>query len=288
MRRSNLDSEKVIDDLIGAIERSHGMSPVDKHKNETSYSFVFTNKQIFMIKAILSANTSNYFLKKLQEYSFEKYDESGARIAYTDIRKYILTCSIMLNFKGEIAPRFRHMRKPIRPGIGRSYPIEHSLLSNDRQVIDLHWIQCQKLQANEINGYKGLFDVDKPFDFEKASVFVNKAGSLARKSELLGLSELEQFQLASIESTAVKTRWNTIRSNCDKNQSALKDLFSSSRSRFSPEKLKHIPDIHKSILIARGSASNALKIFRLMTGLSEEYKTFQRHVTRFKEAKLLI
>lgn len=281
-------SDKIIDDLIKTVGHSYGMSSEDKHKHVSSYSFLLTNEEVLCIMDKASAKTSNSILEKLQESSFEKYDESGARIAYTDIRKYILTCSIMLNFKGEIAPRFRHMRKPIRPGVGRSYPIEHSLLSNDRQVIDLHWIQCQKLQANEINGYKGLFDVDKPFDFETASVFVNKAGSLARKSELLGLSELEQFQLASIESTAVKTRWNTIRSNCDKNQSALKDLFSSSRSRFSPEKLKHIPDIHKSILIARGSASNALKIFRLMTGLSEEYKTFQRHVTRFKEAKLLI
>jgi hypothetical protein len=252
------------------------------------YLFPVTNENISILEGKVTFYSASEMIDKLQKLSYETYDELVIRKSYAEVRSHLCNLGIFLNLQGSIAPRFRPMRKPIRPGASRDYPIEHILLHNDRQVIDLHWIRCQKLNANHMIGYKDLFDFYKLFDFEKASLFAFKAGSKERKARLLGLSEFEQFQLAANETQEVKTRWKTITNYCDKNQSKIKDLFTRSSSRVSEEMLNELPNIHKALLIARGSPSKAGKIYSKITAKELSEKSFQRYANRFKEAKLII
>lgn len=256
---------------------------------EKSYSVPFSTTTFgIMENKYLKLYSSEYFLNVLQRYCFDKLDADGNRLPYDEIRTIILFAQIMLNLKGEIAPRFRPMRSPCKPGGGVDYPTEHILLSNDRQFIDLHWIYCQQLNANSIVGYKFLFDKSKPFDITLAENFVAKAGGYERKSNLLGLPEIQQFQLASLQSQNVKTRWKTIKGYCERNQSKLKDIFINPKSKYPREVINDSPDIHKSILITRGSPSDALKVFKLMTGKNQNVKNFQRYVKKLNNVGLII
>ena len=252
------------------------------------YSFPFSHEDFCEMQDTYDDYTSDKYIEDLQNFSYEKFDASGQRFTYEEIRRHVILFSIMLNLKGEIAPRFRPMRSPATPLKGLEYPAEHSMLSNDRQMIDLHWIYCKGLHANNIKGYNGLFNKSKPFDLMKASMFVNKAGGYVRKANLLGLPEFEQFQLASIQSTEVKTRSRTINNYCERHQSKLKDLFTGSMSKYKEETIRDIPDIHKAILIARGSPTYALKMYALMTGKTENIKNIQRYTQKLKASKLVM
>jgi hypothetical protein len=252
----------------------------------STYKFPFTQEQLLRLEKKIDASTSEYYLTTIKELSFDSFDANGHKLPYSEIRKRVVLSSIMLNIKGEVAPRFRQMRSPA-PKIGAFYPPDQSLLSNDRQMIDLHWIYCQELNASNIPGYNGLFDITKPFDLIEATKFVNVAGTAERKSDLLGLPEFEQLQLTSMQSPKVKTRWQTIVKNCERNQSKIKDLFTGIHSKYKKETIKIVPDIYKAILIARGSPTHALKIFGLMTGRTEKIRNIARYVVKFKEAKLV-
>lgn len=264
-------------------------SPKDKSAKDSIYTFPFSANVLQRMQDLpLETYSSEDFINIIQKNCFEKMDEYGNRLPYDQIRNPTVFASIILNLKGEIAPRFRPMRTPCRGGGGVDYPVEHNLLSNDRQVIDLHWIYCQKLNANVIKGYQKLFDRFSPFDVQRAAIFASKAGSRNRQSNLLGLPEIQQFQLATLQSTQVKTRWKTINSYCERNQSKLKDLFTAPSARYPKDAVMASPDIHKSILIARGSPANALKIFTLMTGKEQKLKNFERYVNKLNEAGLII
>lgn len=261
----------------------------DKAPKKGIYIFPYSSENLQSMRdQYLDTYSSEHYLSFLQKKCFDEVDEYGNRLSYIQIRKLVIFASIMLNLKGEIAPRFRPMRTPCKGGGRVDYPTEHILLSNDRQMIDLHWIYCQSLNANSIKGYQSLFDKFRPFDVVRAAVFSSKAGAAERKSNLLGLPEIQQFQLASLQSTQVKTRWKTINNYCERHQSQLKDLFTAPTARYPKDIIMAASDIHKSILIARGSPSNALKIYSLMTGKEQKLKNFERYVKKLNEAELII
>lgn len=254
-----------------------------------NYSFPFSATYLKnMNNKFLELYSSEAFLDVLQRFCFDKLDKDGNRLPYDEIRNYVMFAHIVLNLKGEIAPRFRPMRSPCKPGGGVDYPIEHNLVSNDRQFIDLHWIYCKQLNANAMTGYQYLFNKSKPFDIGRAESFASKAGTYERKSNLIGLEEVQQLQLLSLQSTVVKTRWKTISAYCERNQSKLKGIFTSPKAKYPAEVVKDSPNILKSILIARGSPSHALEIFKLMTGKNQNVKNFQRYVKKLKDYSLII
>ena len=253
----------------------------------STYKFPFTQEQLLRMEKKIDANTSEYYLTTMQELCFDSRDASGNPLPYCEIRKRVILSSIMLNIKGEIAPRFRPMRTPKKPKKGEPYPEDQNLLSNDRQIIDLLWIHRQGLFASDIKNFKGLFNCDKPFDIDKATKFVNKVGTKQLKAELIALPSIEQFQLASIQSADVKSRWERINQYCIRNQIKVKEFFTSTGSRYSVETIKSATDIYKSILIANGSATAAQKIYMLMTGKTINKKNFERYTKRLSSAGLV-
>lgn len=129
---------------------------------------------------------------------------------YEDLRAMYIATNKALNVKGTIAPRFRpSLSAGSRAGTARDRDV--NLISNDHQVIDLHWLSqnCGFDQAREkwISGrWHGLFGSD--LDYKIAEVFAGKGGSSKLKAtEILRLSEEEQFQLRSIQTEATRSWW---------------------------------------------------------------------------------
>lgn len=251
------------------------------------YKFQFTQEELLRMEMHADKNSSEYYLTTMQALCFESRDSSGKYLPYCEIRKRFVACSIMLNIKGEIAPRFRPIRTPVQAKKGVPYPDGDRLLSNDLQIIDLDWIHRQGLYASDILNFKGLFNSDKAFDIEKATKFVSNVGEKQLKAQLIALPPIEQFQLAALQSKEVKGRWDRIKNKCLSNQIKVKEFFTKPRTRYDEETKKFAGDIYKSILIADGSPTVAYKIFSLMTGTIINKKKFERYIKGLSSAGLL-
>lgn len=123
--------------------------------------------------------------------------------SYAEIRVEFCALSIEMNRRTLMAPRFR--RQPKYPKITSKRRPGDDLASNDRQVIDLHWLRCRHFEAACLRApYKRLFS-GTTFDFDLASEFVSKMGSASDKAdEYLALARHEQLELAVIQSDAIR------------------------------------------------------------------------------------
>lgn len=114
---------------------------------------------------------------------------------YPDKRSVYLRISIEMNRRGVIAPAFRPRVGLPPKGLSAAQVIE----SNDRQVIDLHWLYCQRRVAVDCDlEFDALFRSEE-FDFELAYSLVATNVSARYKALSLGLMALDQFCLASIK-----------------------------------------------------------------------------------------
>jgi hypothetical protein len=158
------------------------------------------------------------------------------------------------------------MRTPPSPADRKAYPLDGKALSNDRQVIDLHWLHCRRLQAFDTPGFHGMLDPNKPFDWIQASRFVQKVGGTRKKAELLGLIEFDQLQLAAIQTKAVSDRWQTVDNGLKTNRGRMLEQANAPSSRL-PDNVKlMMPDIYRALRIAKGSPSKAANAYRWLTG----------------------
>lgn len=144
--------------------------------------------------------------------------------SYEDVRSQYIEVNKALNVKGTIPPRFRpSLSAGSRAGTDRDRDV--NLISNDHQVLDLHWLSlnCGFDQAREKwipDRWHGLFVGE--LDYEIAQVFAGKGGSSKLKaSEILRLTEEEQFQLRSIQSEATRSWWRHHRANQEQVRAAV-------------------------------------------------------------------
>jgi hypothetical protein len=135
---------------------------------------------------------------------------AGGVAPYTTVRELACQISLELNLRGGVAPRFRPMRRPRPIGKG-AYPKEDSLLSNDRQVIDLHWLRCRNAKLRiENRRWDGLV-AEGPFDFALASLFSGTTGSPTTKAEeILCIRTADQLELSTLQSEELRKRWSVI------------------------------------------------------------------------------
>lgn len=139
------------------------------------------------------------------ETLMERYEQDKLR-SYSTIRNEFCALSLEINRRILMAPRFR--QQPKYPKLKSNQRPSDDLASNDRQVIDLHWLRCRDFQADELRApYKRLFSGTE-FDFDLASEFASKLGSPALKAdEILVLSRHEQLELAVIQSDAIRREY---------------------------------------------------------------------------------
>jgi hypothetical protein len=200
-------------------------------------------------------------LETLHTLSYGKRDRgTGARAAYVEIRSGVCAISILLNEAGWPAPRFRGMRR-VPP---RNISADDKLLSNDRQVIDLHWLWCLRHQPPR-KPFKQLLSAPE-FDYEFASTIVATPRKAEEKAAALGLSDRQEALLGALQRAATRSRWARIEDAANQLERLLRDKAASGASKLTEAGIKRRINAFYALKIEHGEPSSATVTYRLISG----------------------
>ena len=148
---------------------------------------------------------------ELTRLSDKTRDHSSPQLSYSDVRDDFCTVSMLMNERGVLPPRFRARCKGQKFVTGMAWSDDMKLQSNDRKIIDLHWLYStgirDKLEDAEFRDLLSGGD----FNFENASRFVSKKWtSESRAQNILVLADGVQLQLAALSSSEVNKRWEEV------------------------------------------------------------------------------
>ncbi len=280
-----MEEELGKDPKITHIKTAPDVVAVDVINGNKDYSFTL-NENIKKYMNILEALSSPDLSERLRACCYSRKDDRLA-ISYLTIRDEVGAINLLLNKRKHFAPYFRPMLKP--PRLGKAYTEEDKLLSNDRQVIDLHWLweYAKGTSINGPTGYKGLCSAEN-FDWALASKFVEKIGKTKLKAVLLGLSEFEQLTLFSIQDTQTRDRWNTIKKAQKEALKKFRSAALSAKSKITKETLDTLLNIYLSLRLSRGSPSKASEIYYLMTATEINERVVARRKEWFNKHKINI
>jgi hypothetical protein len=161
----------------------------------TSYTFPEVISNAVTLRALADAELH----AKLDDLCHAK--RLGARETYSAIREEVCAIAIAMNMQGLRAPRFRRMRKVTPLGAAA---LDEQLLSNDRKMIDLHWLHChgERREVHDPDFRKLLATAD--FDFTLASEFCSRKWKTeSRVVNILVLTDFEQWQLSALVASGV-------------------------------------------------------------------------------------
>ena len=133
---------------------------------------------------------------------------------YDKVREPFIKLNKALNVQGKIAPRFRPYISSGPSNLQTRTP-EQNQISNDLQVLDLHWLWCrQAYDHNRLQDislrWHSLFG--KEFDIEAAEHFVGTAGDMQKKAvDILHLKPSEEIELRMIQSKGTRSWWSDVR-----------------------------------------------------------------------------
>ena len=255
---------------------------IDNKKEVGEYQFV-PPSILNDLKTSFSDTPSQELNERIGALCFPK-DKS--RFSYLEARNEICAINLVLNERHQLAPQFRSMCKPPRVS-EKKYNESDSILSNDRQIIDIHWLWLahQKRSHIEPPEYKGLLS-GKDFDWELAERFVKRVGKTELKAGLLGLTELEELMLFSLQSKASKDRLSTISKAKSEAVIKIRTAASSPKSKFPTDKLENTYKIYSALKIARGSPSQAAEVYNLITTEDIDQKKVSRIKTWLLKNKI--
>ncbi len=176
----------------------------DSYGTDSSVYYRFLDAELppERVKGIASAKV----VEKLAEI-VAAVQGAGRSCSYEEVRKQYVALHKLLNERGHIAPRFRPtLRGP--KGWGAARTPEHNLISNDHQVLDLHWLSTEgSVSDRELPPrWRGLFR--DGIDHDLASRFAGTAGSAEKKADILALSVGQQLELRSLQTDAVRKWWD--------------------------------------------------------------------------------
>ena len=128
---------------------------------------------------------------------------------YAMVRKEFCALNIELSRRGSIPPAFRPTRKspPISSVKGPEARRWAMTLSNDRLILDLHWLHATGFRQ-ELNDekYRDLLTVNE-FDFAGAEMFAGEAWKTeVRVAKILALTEYHQYQLGVLMTDATRNQ----------------------------------------------------------------------------------
>jgi len=179
------------------------MDSVEDKKPPTAHVYAFPVAEATSpaMQVRLAAATHNELLAGLERVSALAKTYSG------QARTLFCALNLELNRRRNLAPRFREMR---RPDQASSLPADQQDLSNDRQVIDLHWLHCREINCQNAKGeYKRLL-VANDFDFDTAGSLAKEECTADVKARWLRLPENVAWELASIQTKNMRDRFGVL------------------------------------------------------------------------------
>lgn len=162
-------------------------------------------------KVAMAALSDEALAKRVISLSLERASGGVGLVPYSEIREDFCAVNIEINLRKRFAPRFREMRRPV-------FAFDMSkdeMLLRDRIVIDLHWLHCRGVNKQIIlprsvdPGFASLL-LSSEFDFDAAWRFACLEKKMATRAGWLKLNDDIAWQLATIESDAMKNRFYTI------------------------------------------------------------------------------
>jgi hypothetical protein len=244
-------------------------------KVQPAYHFPLSEDQI---DPRYKAMSPYELLSELERLIYGRDIHPGQRRRYGDIRLPVCAINLELNLRGGCSPNSRPMRKVPR---SRDLTEDEKLLSNDRQVLDLHWLHCRRAVTAGI--HRDRFRAEQ-LDFDWASDFAQRGGTVERKAIALQLKEADQLLLACIQSRTVAERRRTLQVGVESARQAITDIARTPASRLSPQDMERLLNIHVALRIARGAVALACELLLAMTGeivtgktMSAKKKWFARH-----------
>lgn len=174
------------------------------------YQFPRSDPGVVLGVTRFQSSPSKYLLDLLDAMAFKLLKSSLTPAHYLSIRPYVIAISLVLNERKVCPPRFRQFRTPPPKSTGEGSEPWASLLSNDRQVIDLHWLSCNDRSFRPRGRWSGIF-AETGFDFVMASRFVATVGDHETKLDELGIHADERVQFAALQTKAMAGRWRDIK-----------------------------------------------------------------------------
>jgi hypothetical protein len=231
---------------------------------------------------------SKELLEILGKLSYTSRNEAGEPAPYFEVRDELCAISLLLNERGDYAPKVRYMRVP--PSVRKlstKYTADEQALSNDRQIIDLHWLYLKQVPVMDVPGYEGMLNTGLEFDWLRTSLFVARVGSTEKKAMLLGLTEFDQLQLAAIQTKAVSDRWRTIREGQRSKMGMIRTAASAANARLDAQAIARLPEIYLALRVARGSSGMAADAYRWIAGQTISKKEMSRRLLWMRRLGLL-
>ncbi|MBK9445777.1 MAG: hypothetical protein IPO00_06630 [Betaproteobacteria bacterium] len=154
--------------------------PVPAGYGEAKYLFPANDAAVTNRLPLLLVKSDDELLGMLKKLTTKTVVATGEMPPYTRVRPFVIAISMILNERQVCPPRFRPKRKVGRISKGIKWDGESSMLSNDRQVLDLHWLACSGSDVQPSGKWASLFSADG-LNFNLASEFVATVGETATK-----------------------------------------------------------------------------------------------------------
>jgi hypothetical protein len=175
-----------------------------------AYRFVDQNELSVRRRAVVGMRQEE-LLSALERLSFYREPFPGFTLPYGEIRTWWCLINLRLNEIGLDCPGFRPNRR-VALRHDKVYTTDDTLLTNDRQMIDLHWLWQSGTTVTPRRKHRAIFESVRPeteadyFPWDLAAAFVSIVGGIEEKLGELRLHEDDQLCLMALCSDRVKKR----------------------------------------------------------------------------------
>ncbi|WP_227815034.1 hypothetical protein [Nitrogeniibacter aestuarii] len=253
---------------------------------KSEYRFIGGDQAVVDLIAKLSGRTDEELLEELRGHTTSRDSATGKYPPYDEVRPRVIAISMLLNERNARPPRFRPYRPMPRVAKGSSWGATASLVSNDRQVLDLHWLACTCHNICPSGKWQEMF-AETGLNYDLASEFVATVGSTATKIKVLGLHEGEMRQLAVLQTEALQKRWTQLKSKVDTDARPRLRAWLEKQGARTSESIDELLDHYLVLGLVSDSPTDAARLASRVTGTTVDAKKVKRRFEMFKSLKLL-
>lgn len=238
--------------------------------------YAFSTKALDITSELETALADDLLLELESLY----FGTAGDPPPYMGNRDRICAIHLALNSKNAISPRFRPIR---RAKSVLSLSEADKTMTNDLQVIDLHWLACRGFKTHH-KDWKTMFS--PVFRFDRAEKFANTVGNGTNKVLALGITKDREWALAIIQSPEVRNRWQAF------NRRRQEEYLAVSNALLKRPRIQEhlIPDrfrCYEALVLACWHRTEAANIYRLMTGKATTQQVMSQRVKLFQTCMLV-
>ena len=223
------------------------------------YSFCYLDPKYISLKKTLEEYTDEKLIKFLRQASDRSFNVVNWKENHRRLTR--VACSIILNERG-IAPEFRDAKSGVTHRAFNSF--EEAQESNDRQIIDLHWIYIHHLDAISPTDWNDSYLKKYEFDFQWATEFVSNARPMHIKIKRLGIPIKIQKLLLTMRGQDVLIKQKNTRVTNSDIRELLFNKISEHKTKLTRDQLEVTCAAIRCLSLAEGSPTIAAEYWKKM------------------------